>query len=129
MPADTAPSPITAMTLRSSFFWSRATAMPSADEIEVGEWAGPNGPYSLAPRRLGEPARAAARGRRAEGAAAAGDDFVRIGLVADVQAQPVTRGVEHVVQRNSELDHAKAGAEVPAGHRDGINHLLAQLIG
>ncbi len=37
MPAVIAPSPITATTLRSSFFCSAATAMPSAALIEVLE--------------------------------------------------------------------------------------------
>ena len=50
MPALIAPSPITAMTL----FWSprksRATAMPSAAEIDVEVWAAPNGSYSLSER-------------------------------------------------------------------------------
>ena len=63
MPALIAPSPITAMTLRSSrwplpscltrkFFRSRATAIPSPDEIDVEECAAPNGSYSLSARRV-----------------------------------------------------------------------------
>ena len=50
MPADMAPSPITATTL---FFLperSRATAMPRPAEIEVEECAAPNGSYSLSAR-------------------------------------------------------------------------------
>lgn len=53
MPADIEPSPITAMALRRfcgrpftlavALSRSRATAMPSAAEIEVEEWAAPNG--------------------------------------------------------------------------------------
>ena len=43
MPADIAPSPITAMTLLSPPERSRATAMPRLAEIEVEECAAPNG--------------------------------------------------------------------------------------
>ncbi|GJE35199.1 hypothetical protein LDDCCGHA_5417 [Methylobacterium oxalidis] len=57
MPADIEPSPITATTLRrfgcalaaappalaAAASRSRPTAMPSAAEIEVEEWAAPNG--------------------------------------------------------------------------------------
>ncbi len=42
MPADIAPSPITAMQRRFSPFALAATAMPSAAEIEVEECAVPN---------------------------------------------------------------------------------------
>ena len=38
--------------------------------------------------------------------AAAGQDLVRVGLMADVPDNPVTRRVEHVVQRNGQLDRA-----------------------
>ena len=50
MPADIAPSPITAMTLLDPPLRSRATAMPSPAEIEVEECAAPNGSYSLSAR-------------------------------------------------------------------------------
>ncbi len=53
MPADIEPSPITAIMLRRFGVWplafaaaasrSRPTAMPRAAEIEVEEWAAPNG--------------------------------------------------------------------------------------
>ena len=59
--------------------------------------------------------------------APAGQDLVRIGLVADVPDQPVVRRVEDVVQGHGELDHAQAGAEMPAGHRDRVDRLLPQL--
>ena len=77
---------------------------------------------------LGEAGQAAARAQGADAVAAAGQDLVRIGLVADVPDQPVAGRIEHVVQRNRQLDHAKAGAEMAAGHRDGIDRLLAQLV-
>ena len=63
----------------------------------------------------GEPARLA---QRADAVAPAGQDLVRIGLVADVPDQPVARRVEDVVERDRQLDHAEAGAEMAAGDRD-----------
>ena len=49
--------------------------------------------------------------------------------MADVPDQPVARRVEHIMQRDGQLDHAEAGAEMPAGDRDGVDRLLAQLVG
>ncbi len=51
MPADIAPSPITAMARRSSPFTFAATAMPSAAEIEVDECAVPKVSYFDSARR------------------------------------------------------------------------------
>ena len=51
MPALIAPSPITATAFRVSPFSRAATAMPSAAEIEVDEWAVPKVSYSLSSRR------------------------------------------------------------------------------
>ena len=59
--------------------------------------------------------------------AAAGEDLVRVGLMADVPDQPVVRRVEDVVQRHRQLDHAQAGTEMAAGHRHRVDRLLAQL--
>ena len=78
---------------------------------------------------LGEAGEAAALAQRADAVAAAGEDLVRIGLVADVPDQAVARRVEHVVQRDRQLDHAQAGAEVTAGDRHRVDGLLAQLVG
>ena len=86
---------------------SRATAMPSADEIEVEECAAPNGSYSLS-ARLVKPDRPLPMPQRADAVAAAGEDLVRIGLMADVPDQPVVRRVEHVVQGDRQFDHAEA---------------------
>ena len=80
-------------------------------------------------RALGEAGQAAALAQRADAVAPAGQDLVRIGLVADVPDQPVARRVEDVVQRDRQLDHAEAGAEMPAGHRDRVDRLRAQLVG
>ncbi len=78
---------------------------------------------------LGEAGQAAALAQRADAVAAAGEDLVRIGLVADVPDQPVVRRVEHVMQRDRQLDHAEAGAEMAAGHGNGVDRLLAQFVG
>src|ERR1700730_9519178 len=50
MPADIAPAPITEMTWVFLAESVLATAMPSPAEIEVDEWAAPNGSYSLSER-------------------------------------------------------------------------------
>ncbi len=50
IPADIAPSPMTATTWLAPFDRSRATAMPRLAEIDVDEWAAPNGSYWLSER-------------------------------------------------------------------------------
>ena len=77
---------------------------------------------------LGEAGQAAALAQRADAVAPAGEDLVRIGLMADVPDQPVARGVEDVMQRDGELDDAEAGAEMPAGDRDRVDRFLAQFV-
>ena len=77
----------------------------------------------------GEARQAAFLAQRADAAPPAGDDFVRIGLVADIPDQAIARRVEHVVQRHGELDHAQPGAEMTAGDRHRRDRLLAQLVG
>ena len=128
MPAVSAPSPITATTLFLPPERSRATAMPSADEIDVEECAAPNGSYSLS-ARLVKPDRPLPMPQRADAVAAAGENLVRIGLMADVPDNPVPRGVEYVVQGDRELDHAETGAKVPAGDGDRIDGLGPQFVG
>ena len=78
---------------------------------------------------LSESRQPAALAQRADAVAAVGEDFVRIGLVADVPNQPVGRRVENVVQRHRQLDHAKAGAEMAAGDRNSVDGLAAQFVG
>ena len=120
MPALIAPSPITAMTLRCSPFRSRATAKPRPAEIEVEECAAPNGSYSLS-ARLVKPESPPPWRKRAHALAPAGEDLVRIGLMADIPDQLVVGRVEDIVQRHGQLDHAEAGAQMPAGHRHDID--------
>ncbi len=83
----------------------------------------------LALRALGETGETAALSQRADAVAPAGEDLVRIGLVADVPDDAVGRRVEHVVQRRRQLDHAEAGAQMPARHRHRRDGLGAQLVG
>ena len=83
--------------------------------------------FALAAPREAREAAPLAQG--ADAVAPAGDDLVRIGLVADVPDQPVARRVEHVVQRHRELDHAQPGAEMAAGDRHRRDRLLAQFVG
>ncbi len=78
---------------------------------------------------LGEAGQAAALAQGADAVAPAGQDLVRIALVADVPDQDVVRRVEDVVQGRRQLDHAEAGAKVAAGYRYGRDQLLAQLVG
>ena len=80
-------------------------------------------------RALGEAGEAAALAQRADAVAPAGQDLVRIGLMADVPDDAVARRVEHVVQRDRQLDDAETGAEMAAGHRDGADRLGAQFVG
>ena len=49
--------------------------------------------------------------------------------MADVPDQPVGGRVEHVVQRDGQLDHPEARAEMPARHRHGVDRLGPQLVG
>ena len=102
--------------------------MPSAAEIDVEEWAAPNGSYSLS-ARLVKPGQAATLTQRANAVAPTSEDFVRIGLVADIPDQPVGWRVEHVVQRYRQLDHAESCAEMTAGLGDCVNGLGTQLVG
>ena len=77
---------------------------------------------------LGEAGQAAALAQGADAVAAAGEDLVRIGLVADVPDQLVVGRVEHVVERDRQLDHAEAGAEMAAGDGNDADRFLAQLV-
>ena len=127
MPADMAPSPITAMTLCFLPSRSRATAMPSAAEIDVEEWAAPKGSYSLS-ARLVNPDRpppwrsVRMRSRRPV------KNLVRVSLMADIPNQLVVRSIENVVQRDGQLDDAKPGAEMAARFGDRIDGLDPQLV-
>ncbi len=77
---------------------------------------------------LGEAGEPAALAQGADAVAAAGENFVRIGLVADVPDQPVAGCVKYVVKRYRQLDHAQTGAKMAAGDRHSIDCLLPQFV-
>ncbi len=54
---------------------------------------------------------------------------MRIGLVADIPNEPVFGRVEHVVQRDGQLDDAESSAEMPARRRDGADRFGSQFVG
>ena len=80
-------------------------------------------------RALGEAREPAALAQRADAVAPAGQDLVRIGLMADVPDEPVSGRVEHIVQRDGQLDDAEARAQMAAGDRDRADRLGAQFFG
>ena len=59
---------------------------------------------------------------------AAGEDLVRVGLVADVPEDLVARRVEQRVQDRGQLAGAEVGAEVPADLADRVDDQLADLL-
>ena len=61
--------------------------------------------------------------------AAAGEDLVRVGLMADVPHDLVLRRVHQRVQRDRQLAGAEVGAEVPADLADRVDDVLAHLLG
>ena len=61
-------------------------------------------------RPLGEAGKSAALAQGADAAPPPGQDLVRIDLMADVPDHDVARGVEHVVQRHGQFDHAQTRA-------------------
>ena len=71
---------------------------------------------------------AAVAADRRELVAAAGQDLVRVGLVADVPEDLVARGVEQRVQRDGELAGAEVRAEVAADLADRLDDVLAHLL-
>ncbi|KAG1252318.1 hypothetical protein G6F65_017972 [Rhizopus arrhizus] len=111
MPADMAPSPMTAMCWRCTPALREATAMPSAAEMDVEE--------SRDPAFLAQPRHAGAASRQ---------DLVRVGLVAHVPDDPVMRRVEHLMQRQRELDRAQVGRQVPARFGYRLQHEAAQFV-
>src|SRR5665648_730074 len=60
--------------------------------------------------------------------APAGEDLMRIGLMADVPDQPVARRVEQIMQRYRQLDHTQPRAEMAAGDGYGVDGFPPQLL-
>ncbi len=65
---------------------------------------------------------------RAELVAPAGDELVRIRLVADIPDQQILGRVEGDMQREGQLDGAEVGGEVPTAQRHRLDDLLADLL-
>ncbi len=63
---------------------------------------------------LGEAVQPALLADGADAVAAAGQDLMGIGLMADIPDQPVGRGVENVMKRDGQLDDAEACAQMAA---------------
>jgi hypothetical protein len=82
---------------------------------------------ALAPAR--EPGNALMLSQGVERFPAAGEDFVGIGLVADIPDHLVVGGVEDIMDGNGEVDRAQAGRQMPAGARNDIDDLAADLGG
>ena len=82
----------------------------------------------LALRPAGEAAESAPHAHRVHALAAAGQDLVRIGLVADIPHETVFRRAVHGVQRGREFDRAQPGGEVAARRRDGLDVERAHLV-
>jgi len=78
---------------------------------------------------LGEAGKAAFLAQRADAVAPAGEDLVRIALMPDVEDQPVVRRVENLVDGNGQFDDAEPGAQMPAGLRYRIDHLVTHFAG
>ena len=79
--------------------------------------------------RRGKPPDAAELAERVEPLVAAGQQLVRVGLVAGVPDDPVARRLEQAVEGERQLDHAERRAEVAAGRRDRLDDRLADLLG
>ena len=77
--------------------------------------------------RLREAGNAAERAQRSKGVSAPGQDLMHIGLVSDVEQQPILRGIEHALDRDGQLDDAEIGREMPAGLCDVLHQKLPQL--
>ncbi len=76
-----------------------------------------------------EAADAAKLPQAAHAVAAAGQDLVRIGLVADVPDQAVLGRVEDAVQRDRQLHRPEVAGQVAAGLRHAGQHVVPQFVG
>ncbi len=74
-------------------------------------------------------ARPAVLADRVQLVAPAGEDLVRVGLVADVPQNLVARRVEHRVERDRDLARSQVRAEMAADLADGVDDVLAHLLG
>ena len=80
-------------------------------------------------RTTGETGQPVLLAQSADAVAPAGQDLVRIALMANIPDQPVMWRVEDVVDRDRQFHDAKACAQMTAGLRDGVDHFGANFIG
>ncbi len=78
---------------------------------------------------LGKAADAVVLAQGVEAVLAPGEELMGIGLVAHVPDDLVLGGVKDVMQGDGEFHHPQAGGEVPAGHGDRGDDLVANLPG
>ncbi len=77
---------------------------------------------------LGKAGQAALLAHAVHALAPAGEDLVRVGLVADVPDDAIVRGVEDVMQADGQFDDAEPGREVSAGARDAVDQKRPQFL-
>ena len=75
---------------------------------------------------LGETRQSARLAQGADALAPTGEDFVWIGLMADIPDQSVVGRVENMVDGDRQFDNAKTSPQMPARHGNRINGLGAQ---
>src|SRR5271163_4111306 len=79
-------------------------------------------------RALGETGKPVAFADGADAVSTSREDLVGIGLMAHVPDDAIDWRVENVVECNREFNDAKAGAEMTARQRHGVNQLGAELL-
>src|SRR5699024_1663157 len=82
---------------------------------------------ALGPARIAGETVALAEGGEPLGTA--GDEFVHVRLVADVEDDGVARGVEDPVEAHGQFDDAEVGSEVPAGAGHARDQVVPDLLG
>ena len=100
--------------------------MPSAEATDVLAWPAPKGSYGDS-LRIAKPESPPPLRIVAEPLAPAGEDFVHVGLMADVPNQPIGRKIEHAMQRERQLDDAEVRREVAAVDGARSNEQIANL--
>ena len=77
---------------------------------------------------LGKTAQATQLAQRCHAIPSAGQNLVRVSLVAHIPDDAVFWGVVNVMQCHGELNRAQVGAEVPRGLGHAVQQITAQLI-
>ena len=75
-----------------------------------------------------EARKAAALADGANAVTTAGEDFMRIGLMAHIPNYFVLRCIEDMVKRHRKFYHAKPSTQMTASRRDGVDRLATQVI-